>query len=260
VAVRPQITEADQEVLQFLAEHRTSTGLHVAHLLGVSPETADRRLRLLSGRGYAVRDPIFEGHPPAVWITRAGLNAIESRLPTPRLDLRGYRHDLALGWLWLAARDGAFGPLDAIHSEREMRSRDRRADRAGPEAAGEPRFGVGLGGVGPRGGPLRHYPDLLLHTDRGHTIALELELTPKSTRRLDGIMRGFAGDARIDKVAYLVPDARLGEKVASAARRAGIRDLVSVQRLVPASPAGAPDPGRTVTRPRSAARTAEASR
>jgi hypothetical protein len=258
VAAPPRITDADRRLLELLAEHRVIVALHAARWLGVSTEVADRRLRGLAERRLIRREAIFSGQPAAAWIARRGLDAIGSDRPVPRLDLKGYRHDVGVAWLWLAAAEGAFGPLAAQHSEREMRSSDHRADAAGD--AGAPRFGVGLAGAGPRGGPLRHYPDMLLRTAGGHRLALELELTPKSTRRLDRIMLAYAADHRIDGVIYLVPTRTLAGKVAGAARRAGIADRVQVQLLAPGSPAGAPDPGRAPASRRPPARSAAHSR
>ena len=62
--------------------------------------------------------------------------------------------------------------------DREMRSLDQREDREGP------RHGVGIGLYGPAGGAERHYPDLRFKTASGHGVAVELELTAKSARRL----------------------------------------------------------------------------
>jgi hypothetical protein len=238
-----QIDDRDREVLELLAEHRMAVGWHAARLLGVSRGRADARLRALAQHGYVRREQIFSGQPPAVWITRKGMAVLESRLPPPRPDLRGYRHDVGLAWLWVAARQGAFGALSNQVSERTMRSHDRRADR------GRSRFGLGIGaGV--------HYPDLLLETATGHRIAVELELTPKSRRRLDRIMLAYAGSGQIDGVLYLCPPGPVAEHVRDAARRAGISRLVHVQRLAAGGPQGAPDPVVTRTRPASRRRVA----
>src|SRR5579875_3128098 len=130
----------------------------VGALLACSHHTAERRLHGLASDGLASgglvnRQRIFAGHPAACWITRAGLGAIGSSLPAPGPDLKGYRHDVGLAWLWLAARHGAFGELTGQVSERTMRSADRRRERAGPGAGdpravlnctGEGRYGVGV--------------------------------------------------------------------------------------------------------------------
>ncbi len=229
-------------MLELLAEHRVLVDLHVGALLGAGDRAVARRLRRLHDAGLIRCERIFAQAPAAVAITRRGLDAIESSLPAPRIDLKGYRHDIGVGWLFLAAREGAFGPAASVVSERSMRSADgrgREADWRGRE--GERPFGVGTGMRGPGGREQLHYPDLLIGLQGGATIAIELELSAKSARRLDGIMLGYACDGRLDAVLYLAASTRIAHAVEAAARRAGIAGLVRVQLLADGSPAGAPD-------------------
>jgi hypothetical protein len=232
-----QITERDREVLGMLAEHRVVVTPQIAAGLGVADATAAERLRGLRELQLIGYEAIFRDQPSAAWITRHGLSAIGSRLPVPSVDLKGYRHDVGVGWVWLAAQREAFGPLSTIVSEREMRSHDLRSDRTA-----EP-YGCALGGLDSRAQMTRHYPDLLLTTSAGQRVALELELTAKTARRLDAIMRGYAGDGRIDSVLYLVPTPALERLVTAAVVRAGISDLVRVERLASPLIEGAPDAG-----------------
>jgi hypothetical protein len=182
-------------------------------------------------------------------------------LPPPRRDLRCYRHDIGVAWLWLAASRGAFGRVERIVSEREMRSRDGAAaagsgsdramvvsgsageaalpaDRAAAERGGlapvddrPSPFGVPLGGVGPRGQTRLHYPDLLLIGHTGERLAIELELSAKGVRRLETILAGYGADPRIASVLYLAEKPRIRRDVQAAAARLGISDLVHVQPI-----------------------------
>lgn len=244
----PPITPRDQELLAYLARHRLLGTDHVRVWLGVSAATARGRLRRLVEADLAKAVVRFH-HQPACWqITRAGLAAIGSSLPVPGNDLATHVHDLGVAWLWLAARGGAFGPLRAVLSERELRSHDgvlERTDRP---------LGVRMPGVGPRGGDRRHYPDVLLLTARGERAALELELTGKSRTRREGILLAYAAEPRIDHVLYLVRDRRLGEEIAATARRLGLEDLVHVQRVKLADPTRIPDAGRVLERQRGVSR------
>jgi hypothetical protein len=164
--------------------------------------------------------------PGCYLIDRLGLRAIASDLPRPRdLDLATYRHDVGLAWLWLAAHAGTFGALDEVISERRMRSHDGRR-----QPWVEP-LGVRLGGVGPRGGECRHYPDLLLIKTSGERVAVELELTTKARRRREEILGGYAVEPRIDAVLYLVDKRRVGHAIAASARAVGIAPMVHVRRL-----------------------------
>ena len=226
---RPQpiaLTNADLELLQFVAEHRFVLTDQAAALGGVQPHTAYRRLNRLEGAGYVRRDRVFSGQSRMHLITRKGLGAVGSSLPTPRLDLHSYEHDVGLAWLWLAARRGTFGALSEILAERTLRSRDgaRETDVTEP-------LGLRLGGTGPGGRERLHYPDLLLRTADGRRVALELELSPKGRTKLETILAGYGADPRIDGVVYLVKSQSVARSVEGAARKLGLSHLVHLQRV-----------------------------
>jgi len=248
----PRLTVRDTRLLSFLAQHRLVLETQVQAVLGASPEATRRRLRSLDRAGFVAHRRKFAGEPWYCQIRRPGLDAIDSRLPPPRLSLGGYRHDVGLAWLWLAARAGAFGPMRAVVSERTLRSRDGARD------PGEPPSGVRLGGVGPAGRERIHYPDLLLITLRGQRVAIELELTGKGRARREGILGGYAADGRIAAVLYLVEKRPLRNALEASARRMGVSELVHV-RGFRWSDAG-PSPARSVGRARQRSSAAEVSR
>jgi hypothetical protein len=245
-----RITDRDRELLEFVSEHRLVLAAHVQALLGVSAAGAYARLRALSVAGLLVCDRIFHARPGCYRITGKGLAVINSELARPAIDLRCYDHDVGVAWLWLAARNGAFGDLSQIITERRLRSHDAAQDgRADP-------LGVRLGGRGPGGGARLHYPDLMLIDTGGHRMALELELSGKSRTRLEGILAGYAFDARVDAVVYLADDVKVALRVRAAARKLGISSLVHVQRVTYGA-AGGPSPGRASERIRSGGRTGD---
>lgn len=217
------LTARDRRVLAFAAEHRVVLAAQVGVLLGVSAETARGRLGALRDAGYIRCEPGVPG-PACYLIERKGLTAVGSRLPRPRdVDLGTYVHDVGLGWVWLAAHRGRFGAVERVISERHMRSHDGRVSgRSQP-------LGVRLAGVGPRGGERRHYPDLLLRCATGHQVAVELELTTKARAHREKILGGYALDARIDAVLYLVCDRRVGRAIERSAAAIGISPMVIVQ-------------------------------
>jgi hypothetical protein len=221
---------------------------HVRVWLGVSAPAARGRLRRLHCAGLATGAVRFHGQPACWRITRRGLSAIGSRLPAPGDDLATHTHDIGVAWLWLAARGGAFGPLREVISERELRSAE------GPGGRADPPLAVRVGGVGPRGGARLHYPDLLLVTARGQRVAIELELTSKSRTRRELILSAYGAEPRIDHVLYLVRDRRIGDQIATTARRLGLEDLVHVQRVKLADPTRPSAAGRTLERHRGVAR------
>ncbi|HEY1524588.1 MAG TPA: hypothetical protein VGF70_16385 [Solirubrobacteraceae bacterium] len=224
---RVLITARDRLLLEMVAEHRLILPAHASALLKVSLSTAGSRLRALAGAGYLAPRRIFAGQPTNYQITRKGLAAIGSPLPAPQLDIRAHAHDVGLAWLWLAARDGTFGPLSTVVSERTMRSLDARPDNQPATAPGP--LGVRLGGTGPGGRERLHYPDLLLVTPEGHRIAVELELSAKGAARREKILAGYGADARIDAVLYLVDRPALAAAIQSSARRLGISHHIHVQ-------------------------------
>jgi hypothetical protein len=249
-----RLTERDRLLLAFTAEHRLALAAHAAALLEVSARTADGRLNALAEVGYLSSSTIFHRQPACYQITRNGLAAIGSELRPPRcVDLGCYAHDVGVAWLWLAARAGRFGAAGAVLGERRLRSSDGRLERDGTP------FGVRLGGVGAGGSERLHYPDLLLVTAAGRRVAFELELTPKGRARRETILAGYAADARIDGVLYLVLDGSsgrgIGRSVTASARRLDLSELIHVQhvRIPDAAEPARSDPGRGRALPRAQA-------
>jgi hypothetical protein len=241
---RPQITVRDQELLAFLARHRIVRTDQAQTLMSVSAATAHSRLRRLAKLELVEGGVVFARQPACWQITRRGLAATGSRLPPPRSDLAAYTHDIGVAWLWLAARDGAFGDLNELVSERELRSRD------GPGRRADPPLAIHVGGVGPRGGERLHYPDLLLVSARGERVAIELELTGKSRTRRELILSAYGAEPPIHHVVYFVRDRRIGDEIASTARRLGLGDLIHVQRVTLADPTRPPELARSAQRSR----------
>lgn len=230
------LDETDLALLGPLAEHRILTVPQVALLLGVGERTAARRLNRLARARLVRIQRIFTGMPAAAAISGAGLRALGSPLRAPQLNLNEYRHEVGVAWLWLAARAGSLGEVAFVTAERSMRAQDAAAVARGDTV----RWGVGLGLLGRHGAPERHYPDLMLVTAAQQRIAVELELTGKSARRMVRIMTAYASEARVDHLLYLAADARIAGGVREAARRAGVGSRVHVQLLARDGIAGAP--------------------
>jgi hypothetical protein len=235
-AADSDLTERETSVLGPLAEHRFLIVPQVAVLLGVSERTALHRLRALERDRLTTFHRVFQGLPWAASIQSRGLRALDSPLKAPpKLNYNEYRHDVGVGWLWLAARAGSFGELRGIATDRRMQAADLGAAAAG----GSPQWGVGLGLLGPRGRPQRHYPDLMLDTASGYRLAVELELTAKSSGRMARIMTAYASDSHVDHVLYLAANRALATRVLESARRAGIPERVHAQLLARDGIAGA---------------------
>lgn len=229
----PPPTAENRQLLAFLAEHRVVLAAHLRVLLGLSAGSIQRRLRMLGEAGLVESRRLYHYQPACYAITARGLRCIESELPRPQLNMQGYVHDMGAAWLWLAARSGAFGRVEEVLSERQLRSRDGlpRSPDAGFDPRGCTRFGVRLWELGPGGAERLHYPDLLLRAENGWRVALELELSSKSSRRLERILTAYAGDPRVDAVVYVVSGERLAGRITEVAARAGAGEKVFVRRF-----------------------------
>jgi hypothetical protein len=255
---KSQLTARDMLLLRFVAEHRLVLAGHVQALLGISTAASYARLRGLTAAGYLRHENVFHRQPGCYQATRKGLAAIDSRYSTRQINLGEYQHDVGVAWLWLAARHGAFGPMGEVIAERRLRSHD-----ATPGRTADP-FGVRLGGYGPRGRERLHYPDLVLVTPDGKRIAVELELSGKGRTRREKILSGYAADARVDAVLYLVEHRNhgLARSIRESARRAGIDSIVHVQPFRWGESSGRHGTTRAAERParRTAGRDSEAGR
>ena len=135
--------DADRGVLAFAAAHHLVLAEHVASLLGSDADAARERLARLQLAGLIRPTRMLATDPGGYQITSAGLAAIASELPPPRLDPGRY-------WLWLAAtKGGNFGPIDQVLTEREMRARDTQRDPAElnaqpPDPTTDPTEPIGL--------------------------------------------------------------------------------------------------------------------
>jgi hypothetical protein len=164
-------------------------------------------------------ETVLPGEAALHRITTRGLTAIGSQLEPPPLDLGNLRRDLAAVWTWVAAWDGAFGPLSRVMSRRESSSLDLRAVKSGASPSG---FGLRI-----REGV--RFPDLALVTNHGHRMAVELLLWPGRAFDVDELCAGHREQLALDAVLVLVDNESARRKMTEAAGRAGISDRVFVR-------------------------------
>ena len=239
------LTNRDRELLAYTASQRLITAAHAQALLGVSAGL--KRLRALVRAGLLEREPVHvDGRAPCFRATTAGCRMAGSSLTGPRPSLGAIEHDLGVAWVHLAALAGQFGPVAEIITEREMRSHDGRGDREAPP------LGVRIPGAGAAGRERLHYPDLVVRTTSGHTIAIELELTGKGRTRREAILGAYAAEPRIDAVLYLSDRPSVQRSVQESARQLGISSLIHVQRCEFGPTARVPGSGRARERVRAA--------
>lgn len=226
-ARRFHVTERDLRLLAFVSVHRFVLSAHVRAFLGVHPTVAYRRLAGLVGAGLLCHERIFHAQPGCYRITNGGLAAIGSELPRPTVDLRTYHHDATVAQLWVAELHGHMCPLRRLLTERQMRCADQHHNRDGDAQL----LGVPLAVHDSSGRQRRHYPDLLLTTNKEQGVAVELELTLKSRRRLEQILIGYASDPGIDQVLYLTDSRAVARTLSQLTDELGLSDLVQVAGL-----------------------------
>jgi hypothetical protein len=232
VEQRQTISHARLDVLQWTARVGAVTAEALADRQRTTVATARSRLRAAEKRGLLARRAPLAGRPPLYTITRAGLRVAGSR------GLEPARVSPASAWhLIVCARVAAAlercYPDHLVLGERELRRDERECGR--PLASA-------LLGRGRDGQPLVHRPDLVLWptgADTSLPVAVEVELTVKSPRRLAGICLAWARCRCVAGVLYLA---------APGVERALARALAQVdagERIVAAPLASlplAPDP------------------
>lgn len=210
-----RLNERDVQIVAWLARHRFATASQVSQRFLIGLNRTTRRLGQLAASGYLVRAEPFRS-PSIYLVTRAGLALATSELPPPRFDVRTYRHDLGLTALAVELELGG----ETTVTEREMRLRELRG--TGPCAA---RFTPDPTARTPR----LHFPDLGVERGDGTLEAIELELTPKRTRRLTAILKAYRRSPHIGAVVYYVERAELARRIEELARGLHIDERVSVR-------------------------------
>ncbi|HWX86783.1 MAG TPA: helix-turn-helix domain-containing protein [Solirubrobacteraceae bacterium] len=191
-------TPKQLDVVRWTASLGAITAEALALRLGVSSASARGRLSVLQRRGLLSRHKLFVEAPALFTVTRAGLRASEAH-GIKRCELSaGGAHHLAVCAMVAAGLELCY-PDHRLVGERELRRDERDLGRPLASAA------VGWAETGASG---VHYPDLVLWPSDAHSlpVAVEVELTIKSPRRLAGICRAWARCRWVAGVLYLVDD------------------------------------------------------
>jgi hypothetical protein len=217
-------------MLQWAARMGAVTAEALAERQGITLASARSRLQA------AVRDRLLSrwrplvGQPALYAITRAGLHASGLRGLDPcRVSPANALHLIACARV-AAAVERCY-PDHRVLGERELR-RDERE------------LGVRIAsarlGTGPEGGPQLHRPDLVLWpvgADGGLPVAVEVELTIKSPRRLAAICTAWARCRCVAGVLYLAaPEVERALERALERVDAGERIAVVPLEALPGSP------------------------
>jgi len=189
-----RITARDREILRWVGRQRMVTAAQIAKRFGLGRAVSYARLSGLTQLGLLEHQRIFHAEPGVYLATRQGLQAVDLELPSARVDLRTYRHDVELSALVIEL-ESEFAPENVV-TEREIRALDTPGLRQ--EFDYRPRFGVLLLGSGqrpltPAGYPRVHYPDAVVIAvdDSERVLAIELERAAKGRTRLRSILHAY---------------------------------------------------------------------
>jgi len=175
-----------------------------------------RRVAACVEGGLLERVNLLRGRPALIRATRRGLRVAGLPLGVAQAPPELVGHWIACGWVALAL-ECEFG-ADALRSEREIRVAERWSER--PVASAK------LGET-PDGADRLHRADLAVVRD-GQAIAIEVELTPKAPRRLEGIVKAWRRARWVDSVRYYVPEGQTRGGVERAVARMRAADRIEV--------------------------------
>ena len=209
----------DRELVRFVGVHGAVAIEHVMSAIGVGRTAAYRRVATCVEAGLLERLSLLRGEPSLLRATRAGLRYAGLGLGVAVLSPGSVDHWLRCASMALVLGE-EFG-ADRVLSERELWHLERSEGRA--------IFSARVGEL-PSGAPRLHRPDLAILTD-GLPIAVEVELTPKAPRRLEGLIRSWRRASWVSGVRYYCePATRRGVERAIAKTHSAER--ISVAEVV----------------------------
>ena len=240
VEQQPTISRQRMDVLQWTARMGAVTAEALADRQRTAVATARSRLRAAEKRGLLSRRAPLAGRPALYTITRAGLRASGSRgLQPARVSPANAWHLIVCAGV-AAALERCY-PDHSVLGEPELRRDEREC--------GRPLASALLGTVRD-GQPLVHRPDLVLWppgVGTGLPVAVEVELTVKSQRRLASICLAWARCRCVAGVLYLAaPDVERALARALAQVDAGGRIVVVPLAALPLAPRRAPSSANAV--------------
>lgn len=187
--------ERDRAILGWINGFGFASAEQIRDFMQVGSTAAYVRVKKLVEGGYLARQWIMHGQSRVHRVTKKGAVAIGDELaPLREVHLATYRHDAMMVDL-------------GLRLERETGGRFLTERRI--------RHSEGLIGAGMRG----HVPDGYLYIEEGKPIAIELELSLKSRRRIEYIVDRYAGNLDVEQVWYFTDRNDVARAVAKAAEK-----------------------------------------
>ena len=210
----------EREIVSWVARLGAVSVEQIGRRFGVGRSVAYDLVRRLVKHGLLERNQTVIGDPTLISATRDGITYAGLGLKRQPVRIGQIEH-------WLTCADAAIELEDRFGADRLLSERELRFQA---QLTGKP---VGAAKVGEmaNGSPRLHWPDLAVGTDEG-LVVYEVELTPKSRRRLDKIIRAWRRAREVERCVYLCfPSSPTQRVVESAIRRVAAEDRVYVAEL-----------------------------
>lgn len=185
--------ERDAAILRRVNGFGFASAEHIRRFMGVGQTAAYVRIKKLVEGGYLTRERVLHGQARIHKVTKKGVTASgDALLPLKYVSLGTFRHDYTLVdlALWLEAQTGG-----RFHPDRRIRHDE------------------GLSGVGQLG----HIADGYLYIGEDKPIAIELELSVKSRKRIQDIIHGYGGNLAVKEVWYFTDQQTVQHAIQKAA-------------------------------------------
>lgn len=209
----PVLTERDLAWLRWMGWWRAVTAAQVAAWwlpeLSSGVKVVERRFRAFRELGLVERRRVLADLPSAHSLSLPGMRKVGVQGAVAAPIVGQMRHDLAV--------------VDAatwIHRRRDVRFvTERHIRRLDPAKTKAPRYAIP---AVPEAGRSLIYPDFITVDSSGQAFAHEVELSPKESRRLRGLMDSYAAASHIDRVAYYVKSDVLRARIEAVAAEANL--------------------------------------
>lgn len=219
----PLVTKRDREILGYLTRHGVCTPDQITRRFFTGRWAAYRRLRKLEELRLIARRRTFWQQPNVLTPTSLGTALAQIDLPpVPGLVLARLEHDLAvvdLSEQILAQNEGSW------LTERELRrdaARELQASGMGQKQAMPPRS-----------------PDGMLVLPDSRRVAIELELTGKTSAVYRQILSAYVAKRGVSAVWWFCPSEAVRQRMSELVRESRLEDFF---RIYPWSPLGTAGP------------------
>jgi hypothetical protein len=211
----------DQEMVRLIGRHGAMTIAQVMRAMGTQKTVAYRHFRRCAEARLVERSSI-PGVGPVLHATREGIRYAGLPLPVAAVSPGTIEHTLRCTSVVIGAGEH-FGH-EAILTEREIIAAEALEER--------PIASVPVGSY--TGAPRKHRADIAVLREEG-TLAIEVELTPKSRRRLEGIIGAWCaaalGKGDLAEVHYLCAPGQTHNAVSRAVEKVGAGSVIVVAEI-----------------------------